>query len=351
MSVDILSDVLRTVRLRGVLFFDVIARQEWAAEAPAARDIAAAVMPNAEHVMEYHVVTRGSCWGAIVGQPPVRLEAGDVALFPQGDAHVISSAPGMRAPVDLPFYFGAAHESLPVGVQLYGARVASGQPLDGATETSLVCGFLGCDARPFNPLIATLPRLVHVKSSGTEDWTAALMRQAVAESRERRPGGGAMLERMSEMIFVEAVRRYIDALPEGSPGWLAGVRDRFVGRALSLMHEKPTADWTVDELARKVGLSRSALHERFLEMIGQPPMQYLTNWRMQLAAVLLREGSAPIASVALDVGYDAEASFSRAFKRLVGVPPTTWRRRQELRSQMTPRDAQGSGEPDEVRGP
>jgi AraC-like DNA-binding protein len=290
------------------------------------------VLPDAEHVMEYHVVTQGSCWGAIVGEAPVRLEAGDVVLFPQGDPHVISSAPGMRAPVDLPFYFGQATEALPVGVQLYGARTVREGVIDHRADTSLVCGFLGCDARPFNPLIATLPRLVHVRYSKTEDWTAALMRQAVAETRERRPGGGAMLERMSEMIFVEAVRRYIDALPEGSLGWLAGVRDRFVGRVLALMHDAPAADWTVDELARRVGLSRSALHERFLGMIGHPPMQYLMNWRMQLAAGLLRDSSAPIASVAQDVGYDSEASFSRAFKRLVGVPPAAWRRQQAKRS-------------------
>ena len=186
------------MRLRGVLFFDVIARQEWAAEAPAALAIAAAVMPAAEHVMEYHVVTRGSCWGAIVGEPPVRLEAGDVVLFPQGDAHVISSAPGMRAPVDLPFYFGAAHESLPVGVQLYGARVASGQPLDGATETSLVCGFLGCDARPFNPLITTLPRpraRDELRQPGLDRGTHAPGRFRVARTAPRRGGDARADER------------------------------------------------------------------------------------------------------------------------------------------------------------
>jgi len=128
------------------------------------------------------------------------------------------------------------------------------------------------------------------------------------------------------MMFVDAVRRYIETLPENSLGWLAGVRDRFVGRALSLMHDAPANDWTVDELARGVGLSRSSLHERFVDMIGQPPMQYLTRWRMQLAAGILRDSSASIASVALDVGYDSEASFSRAFKRLAGQPPAAWRR-------------------------
>jgi transcriptional regulator GlxA family with amidase domain len=152
------------------------------------------------------------------------------------------------------------------------------------------------------------------------------MRQAVAESRDKRPGGEAMLERMSEMMFVDAMRRYVDTLSEGSPGWLAGMRDRFVGKALALMHGAPATEWTVDELGSRVGLSRSALHERFAGMIGQPPMQYLASWRMQVAASLLRNTNATIASVALDVGYDSEAAFARAFKRLVGRPPATWRR-------------------------
>jgi AraC-like DNA-binding protein len=325
-SHDILSDVLRTVRLRGVLFYDVSGSRQWVAEAPAVRDIAAAVLPDSEHVMEYHVVTHGSCWGAIVGEAPVRLQTGDIVLFPQGDAHVISSAPGMRAPVDIPGLLAQKVEQLPVGVQLYGAGVTQVAGPDNEPDTSLVCGFLGCDARPFNPLIANLPRLMHIPRGENGDWTATFMRQAVVESRNKRAGGEAMLERMSEMMFVDAVRRYIETLPENSLGWLAGVRDRFVGRALSLMHDAPANDWTVDELARGVGLSRSSLHERFVDMIGQPPMQYLTRWRMQLAAGILRDSSASIASVALDVGYESEASFSRAFKRLAGQPPAAWRR-------------------------
>jgi AraC-like DNA-binding protein len=122
------------------------------------------------------------------------------------------------------------------------------------------------------------------------------------------------------------VRRYVETLSEDSRGWLAGLRDRFVGRALALMHDAPATEWTVDELGRRVGLSRSALHERFVEMIGQPPMQYLTNWRMQVGAGLLRDTNATVASVAQDVGYDSEAAFARAFKRLVGKPPAAWRR-------------------------
>jgi AraC-like DNA-binding protein len=316
MEPDILSDVLRSVRLRGALFYFVDADRGWAAEAPAARDIAAKVMPGSEHVMEYHVVTEGQCWAAIVGENPVRLGAGDIVLFPQGDAHVLSSAPGMRARAEAPLEGGGGP---PFTLRLEGAGTSE-------PETRLVCGFLGCDLRPFNPLVATLPRMLHLRAQDDHDWIARFMRQAGVESRDRRAGSQALLERMSEMMFIDAVRRHVDGLPEESSGWLAGLRDRFVGRALTLMHEDPAHDWSVEELGQRVGLSRSALHERFAGMIGQPPMQYLTNWRMQAAAALLRDTAATVASIAQDVGYDSEAAFARAFKRALGMPPAAWRR-------------------------
>ena len=322
MSHDILSDVLRCVRLRGAMFYYVSGGRSWVAEAPASRDIAAAVMPGSEHVMEYHVVTRGSCWGAIVGEQPVRLDAGDVVLFPHGDAHVLSSAPGMRAPADVPGYFEQKAEQLPFMLRV--DDEVKTELLSDEGETKLVCGFLGCDVRPFNPLVATLPRIMRFKAKD-QDLTAQLMLRAVVESKDKRPGGEAMLERMSEMMFVDAVRRYVETLPEDSRGWLAGLRDRFVGRALSLMHDAPARAWSVDELGREVGLSRSALHERFAEMIGQPPMQYLASWRMQVGAGLLRDTNATVASIAQDVGYESEAAFAKAFKRLVGTPPAKWR--------------------------
>jgi transcriptional regulator GlxA family with amidase domain len=178
-------------------------------------------------------------------------------------------------------------------------------------------------------LIAALPRLLHLRASDGDEWIAKFTEQAVAESHARRPGGEAMLARMSEMMFVDAVRRYADHLPVQSEGWLAGLLDRFVGRTLALMHEQPAQNWTIDELGRRVGLSRSALHERFVQLIGVPPMQYLAQWRMQAAARLLLETRATIAAIALDVGYDSEAAFTRAFKRLVGKPPAAWRRERD----------------------
>ena len=326
MSHDILSDVLRSVRLRGAVFYYVSGSRDWVAEALPSPDIAPALMPDSEHVMEYHVITRGSCWGAIVGEPPVRLERGDVVLFPHGDAHVVSSAPGLRGPADRPGYLDPKLAQLPFTLHYDASEVRLEIASDGGSETTLVCGFLGCDLRPFNPLIATLPRLLHLRASGDHDWTVHFMRQAVAESKNKRPGGEAMLERMSEMMFVDAVRRHAAGLSADSRGWLAGLRDRFVGRALAVMHERPAHGWTLEELGREAGLSRSALHEHFLALVGMPPMQYLAQWRMQVAARRLLETRDTVAAVALDVGYDSEAAFARAFKRLVGKPPAAWRR-------------------------
>lgn len=326
MSQDTLSDVLRSVRLRGAVFFYVSGGRDWAAEAPSSRELAPAVMPGAEHVMQYHVVTAGQCWASIVGDTPVRMGAGDIVLFPHGDAHVMSSAPGMRANPSLAWYHDMKTDEMPLRITYEGTSGPLPSPPGqaGATGlTTIVCGFLSCDVRPFNPLIAALPHMLLLEGGG---WVAPFLQQAVAESHARRPGSDVMLARMSEMLFVDAVRRHVDGLPPEGAGWLSGLRDRFVGRALALLHEQPARSWTIDELGRQVGLSRSALHVRFVQYVGQPPMQYLAQWRMQVASGLLRSSNASIASIALEVGYDSEAAFSRAFKRLAGMPPAAWRR-------------------------
>lgn len=333
MSQDTLSDVLRSVRLRTAVFYFVSCEGDWVAEAPASKEIADAVMPDAEHVIEYHVVTAGECWAAITGEQPRKLKRGDIILLPQGDAHVVSSSPGMRANPGVDRYFEMQRNQRPFRVHYSNGAVPVAVDHDGASSsafgtsadaTTIVCGFIGIDARPFNPLLATLPRLLHLPGAGGRSEQLAQL--AAEESARKRPGAEALLERLSEMMFVDAIRRHVEQLPDESTGWLAGLRDRFVGRALALLHERPSADWTVEELSRQVGLSRSAFHDRFVELIGQPPMQYLTQWRMQAASRLLRETRASVAAVALDVGYDSEAAFARAFKRAAGMPPAAWRR-------------------------
>lgn len=321
MTADPISDVLHSVRLSGAVFFYVEGTSPWVAEAPAARSVAQLFMPGAQHVIEYHVVTSGACWGGIVGERPVRLEAGDVIAFPQGDPHAISSAPGMRGPIDAAAYAGLLQGETPLHVRLGGG---------GPERAELMCGFLGCDARPFNPLLATLPRVLHTRLASGDGALPALIEGAAREVRSRRPGGESMLARFSELMFVEVVRRHLESLPPGDRGWLAGLREPFVGRALALLHGQAAHPWTLESLARKVGLSRSALAERFTRLMGEPPMQYLARWRMQVAAGLLAAGSASVAQVAGEVGYASEAAFSRAFKKLVGVPPARWRDQRPL---------------------
>jgi AraC-like DNA-binding protein len=225
----------------------------------------------------------------------------------------------MRALPDLATYARALAGPAPVRVPLGGG---------GPDRAGIICGFLGCDARPFNPLLAALPRVLHARVvEGGGGALRTFIDAAVREAGARRPGGESVLARLSELMFVEVVRSHLEALPAGGTGWLAGLRDEYVGRALALLHQRPEHPWTLEELARGVALSRSSLAERFTQLVGQPPMQYLARWRMQVAAGLLSRGSASVAQVADEVGYASEAAFSRAFKKTVGVPPAAWRRR------------------------
>ena len=331
---DPLSDVLRSVHLRGALFYYVSCDDDWVADTPPSRDLANALSPGAEHVIAYHLILRGGGWAAMDGMAPVRLASGDIVMFPRGDAHVLSSAPGRRvAGGDHTWRMTTRDDPKPILVAFHDGVCEPGAEVPASRASAvLVCGFISCDLKPFNPLIDALPRLLHLTSTGVGAWVAPMLDQAVAESRHRRAGSAAVLERVSEMVFVDAARRYLESLPEsGGTGWLAALRDRHVGRAIAKLHERPADPWTVEELGRVAGLSRSALHERFVELVGIPPMQYLANWRMQLGANRLRDGDATVATIAQETGYDSEAAFSRAFKRLTGQPPAAWRRAQRAR--------------------
>ena len=321
--------MLRSVRLSGAVYFDFELSSPWVAEAPPSRDIAATVMPGSQRLIEYHLIARGACWGNAVGEPPIRLNEGDLIIFPQGDPHVLSSAPGMRAAPDMSLFVRTT-TALPLVYERGGG---------GPDRTRIVCCFLGCDERPFNPLLTALPKTIHLSKARDDvanGWLATLLSMAVRESGSARAGRDNILARMSELMFVEAIRRYIESLPPTQTGWLAGVRDPVVGQALAALHDQPAIPWTVESLARAVGASRSVLADRFTEIVGQPPMQYLALWRMQLASQLLLQGE-PVAEVAAVVGYESEAAFSRAFKKLVGEAPSTWRRLNVTRASTSAR--------------
>jgi AraC-like DNA-binding protein len=320
MPTDPLSDVLRTVRLTGAVFFDVTAVAPWVAEQPPAERIVPRILPGADQLIAYHVVSEGGCYANLVGGEPLPVAAGEVVVFPHGDPHVISSSPGMRADRSAIDATEAAMAGrLPCFMNLGREGPAA----------KLVCGFLACDARPYNPLIENLPRIIKAGTpkGGGEGWLSQFARLAISEAGGDRAGGASVLARLSELMFIEVVRQHLEALPAGQAGWLAGLRDPFVGKALALLHGEPARSWTIEELARRAGQSRSVLAERFTELVGTPPMHYLARWRMQIAWGLLGRGGASMASVAAEVGYGSEAAFSRAFKKVVGEPPSAARRR------------------------
>ena len=312
---DVLSDVLRTVRLTGGLFFPMKVSSPWVEEVPHASAFGALLLSRAQHVISYHVVRRGACWAGLMNGPPLRLEAGDILVIPHGDSYFMSSAADLRSsglPADaaLQFFREMTLASAPRVI------VEGGSGPDGA---DIVCGFLGCDIRPFNPVLASLPRLVHLRRQSSvkdPDRLVQLIELALAESREGTPGARCVLLHLSEILFVEVVRRYLATLTSGHTGWLAGLRDPVVGHAIARLHDRPADSWTLQRLAKEVGTSRSALADRFTHLLGRPPMRYLTQWRLQLAARMLSDGAAKVSAVAQDVGYESEAAFSRAFKKL-----------------------------------
>ncbi|MCW5621928.1 MAG: AraC family transcriptional regulator [Burkholderiales bacterium] len=321
---DALSQTLRIVRLVGAIFIHGRFTAPWCYQSPRADSVAALLEPGAERVIIFHLITEGECFVEIGDQPPVHLNAGDVVIFPQGDAHRMTSAPGLTpAP----------------GTGL--AELLSRRPRlltygGGGARTRLMCGYLACDARLARMLLTGLPPLlrVNVRGSNAGIWLEASVRYALAEARSPRPGGAGVLAKLAEVLFIEVLRLYVNEQSQGRTGWLAGVGDRIVGAALNALHKNPANAWTLEGLARAAGTSRSVLAERFQHLVGTSPMQYLTQWRMLLAANLLCSSNIPLARVAENVGYQTDTAFSRAFRREFGVPPSIWRRSQAARGQI-----------------
>jgi AraC-like DNA-binding protein len=320
---DALSQTLGVVRLVGAIFLHGRFTARWCYQSPPADDAAPFLEPTAERVVIFHLITEGECYVELAGEPPVHLIAGDAIIFPQGDAHRMTSQPGLP-----PATGGRLDEVLSRRPR----QLAYG---GGGATTRLVCGYLACDARLAGMLLAGLPALVrvNVRGSNAGTWLEASVRYALAEARSPRPGGAGVLAKLSEVLFIEVLRLYMNEQGEGRTGWLAGVGDRIVGAALNALHKSPAHAWTLDELARTAGSSRSVLAERFQQLVGSSPMQYLTQWRMLLAANLLCRSNAPLASIAEDVGYQTDTAFSRAFRREYGAPPAAWRRSRSMREQ------------------
>jgi AraC-like DNA-binding protein len=320
-GLDVLSDALRSVRLTGALLFLVEASTPWVSWAPQAESFRRVVLPTAQHLISLHIVTHGGCWAGLTGAAPERHKAGDVLVIPHGDPYFLADPPDAERTYgyeeSLSFFRDMAAGKLPPTV------IEGG---DGPGKSQFICGFLGCDLRPFNPVVSGLPRVLRVRPPMQADGMPHLIALALQELHENRLGGWIVKLRIAELLFADVMRRYLETLPTEQTGWLAGLRDPLIARVLALLHAAPARSWTLEALAAQAATSRSVLAERFVHFIGQPPMQYLRQLRMQLASRLLTEDGAKVAAVAAAVGFESEAAFSRAFKRCMGVSPDEWRR-------------------------
>ena len=313
---DALSDVLRVIRLSGGVFLEAQFSAPWCINGKISSEDCKAFQVSPRHVIASHFVSSGEMQLRVGDGDVVHLRAGELVLLPHNDAHVFGSELGV-APVSA----SDVMQPPPLGDI---ARIEYG----GSGETTQVlCGFLGTD-NSFGPLLSSLPAVLKldVRATPLGAWIESSFRFAVSQIAARRVGSTTVIAKLSELLFVEAVSQYIAGLPEDRQGWLAGLRDPNIGRALALLHAGPAKAWSAEALAGEVGMSRSGFAERFTSLVGQPPMQYLAFWRMHLAAQQLRETRGAIAQIGHAVGYESEAAFSKAFKRQFGASPAAWRR-------------------------
>jgi AraC-like DNA-binding protein len=316
-GVDALSEVLKAITLNGAVFYNAEFSAPWSFRSPPSKELALHIGQETGRIVTYHLVTEGVAWAQLEGGSRVELSPGDIVVFPHGDAHLMGNGAGVE-PVDN----GKQLEQL-LAQGLETARMGGGGEM-----TKFVCGYMSCDPQFSELLLAGLPALlrVNVRQDDTGAWLENAIRFSVSQAASGPAGGEAVLAKLSEALFAETLRRYVAQLPAEEAGWLAGARDREVGKALALLHKEPARAWTIAELAATVGVSRAVLAERFRHFVGQPPMAYLTRWRLRLGARLLSRTNCAVAEIAARVGYDSEAAFNRAFKREFGAPPARFRR-------------------------
>ena len=313
---DVLSEVLKVIKLQGALFYNGEFSYPWCVNASSARALARHFAPAAEHVMMFHLLTEGRAFVRLESGEQVMLGPGDLVMIPHGDRHVMGNGTSVKAEND--------SENL-------GEIITSGLKVwkmgGGGDVTKFVCGYMACDPELSKAFLGGLPPVfkVSIRNDAAGRWLENSIRFSVDQLHTQAAGSEAVLAKLSEVLFIETLRAYIAQLPPEQTGWLAGARDAEVGRTLALMHHNPSHPWTIASLAREAGVSRSVLAERFRHYLGEPPMSYLTRWRLQLGAQMLGSTNYSVAQIAAEVGYESEAAFNRAFKREHGVPPARFR--------------------------
>jgi AraC-like DNA-binding protein len=319
---DALSEILNSVKLEGALFFNAEFTAPWGARSPSSREVSAFFRNRSKHIIMYHLLTQGRAHCEVEGSGHgVDLIAGDIVVFPHGDAHIFTN--------------GSPTSILDNGQQLkaiFSQRMTLARYGGGGEPTQLVCGYMECDRELCKMFLGGLPPVfkVNIRKDKAGQWLENSIKFSAGEATANRAGSDAVLARLSEAIFAETMRRYMADLPEQETGWLAGARDPFVGEALAQIHRSPESHWTIAELGQAVGISRSVLAERFRHFLGEPPMTYLSRWRLRLGAKMLTSTNYSVARISGEVGYESEPAFNRAFKREFGIPPARFRTRARL---------------------
>jgi AraC-like DNA-binding protein len=312
---DALSEALTSMRMTGAIFFSLECYAPWGFSVPHLSKVAHTLAPGTERLVSYHLVTDGKAIVQFGDGEPIEVNAGEVLIIPHGDAHTVSN--------------GAPAEMIDATIKDYLAGSLTSMRYGGDGElTRFICGYFGCERHADRMFLAGLPTMIKIDIRRDEAgaWIDNSIRHLVSHSNANRPGHSILLAKASEALFVEALRRYMEELPPERDGWLAAARDPIVGAALVLIHRSPHQDWTLQTLADAAGTSRSVLSDRFDRFLGEPPLTYLTRWRLQLASRLLETTRKPIQQIANEIGYESEAAFNRAFKREFGAPPARHRK-------------------------
>jgi AraC-like DNA-binding protein len=318
---DVLSTVLKTVKLEGAVFYNAEFSAPWSFRAPASSLLARYVATEPRHVIIFHLLTSGRAYANVEDGPRMTLSAGDIVILPGGDPHMMGNGRDVE-----PRDHGRMLDEI-MSQGLKPVRIGGGGEV-----TRLICGYLVCDPRLSKAFLGGLPPIfkVNIGNDSAGQWLENCIRYSVGQAAASQTGSEIVVTKLSEALFVETLRRYMDLLPADQTGWLAGARDPDVGKALALMHRQPSVPWTIAGLAKQVGVSRAVLAERFRHFLGMPPIAYLTRWRLELGAQLLTSTSRSVAQIAAEVGYESEPAFNRAFKREFDSPPARFRAKSKV---------------------